>query len=770
MLDLESIVGTSNPLLALVKPDLQSGAEGDADFNTRRVGFTLRLDYDEALVMISDEWRNLVNGIPNGSNLVAATFDPTKFVEADPVDQRVVLMRVMGRSDIQQDAEHRRAMEQYFTENPDSASGHLERLDNITASRMQLSGVKCKILGTFYIDPDSDGAQLTFGADVEDVFASRGMRVYKPDAEALSKIVNYVDPIRLRTMREEAASAGVGEPRSFEIGHVRYASTRHMSHLETSALVPVQISPSDFLARRTAVFGMTRTGKSNTTKTMISEVAITAHITSQPIGQLIFDINGEYSNANGQDAGSAINDVFGDNTVRYRAMETRGFRDLRVNFYEDPPVALQVIKEGFASKGISTSAHDMQTFLSLEIPEEIAGDFSHNNRRTNKLSIFRSILHSADYKADDRNNREQALRLGQGVLAQIAQGSIQAGLPLEGVDEVPLPADTATREQRAARQAQIDRNVAMLDGMTQKDRASLVLRSFGLTERGTRNKVLVGNLEDVARFWRRVRASDRELGGHQDDDRGLRTSTGNAVLSTEDRSLLNVLVGRNKTDQAITTGNSIRNAGQEFHGANGSSNLARDVYELLKQGRIVILDLSVGSPKVRDSLAEKLAAGLFHRSSAIFNRNERPPRIVVYVEEAHNLIGKSHELTDDWPRLAKEGAKFGISLVYATQEPSSVHEAILAATENFFVTHLNNDKEIKALSGYYDFGDFAQSLKRVQDVGFARIKTLSAQFVTPTQIKKFDPIQVSSRYDTAKANATSAGNTGWFKPLTPEAQ
>ena len=31
--------------------------------------------------------------------------------------------------------------------------------------------------------------------------------------------------------------------------------------------------------------------------------------------------------------------------------------------------------------------------------------------------------------------------------------------------------------------------------------------------------------------------------------------------------------------------------------------------------------------------------------------------IVLYVEEAHNLIGKGADLTETWPRIAKEGAK-----------------------------------------------------------------------------------------------------------------
>jgi len=123
----------------------------------------------------------------------------------------------------------------------------------------------------------------------------------------------------------------------------------------------------------------------------------------------------------------------------------------------------------------------------------------------------------------------------------------------------------------------------------------------------------------------------------------------------------------------------------------------------------------------------------------LFVQGQTPPNIVVYIEEAHNLIGKRMELTETWPRLAKEGAKYRIALVYATQEVSSVHPNILANTENWFITHLNNLREIKELAQFYDFDDFSDSLIRAQDVGFARVKTLSSPFVIPTQIDKFDP-------------------------------
>jgi DNA helicase HerA-like ATPase len=177
----------------------------------------------------------------------------------------------------------------------------------------------------------------------------------------------------------------------------------------------------------------------------------------------------------------------------------------------------------------------------------------------------------------------------------------------------------------------------------------------------------------------------------------------------------------------------------KYHSPRRSTEVADEIYAHLVDGKIVILDLSVGDARIREKVSTQIALKIFQNSMNIFVRGETPPNIVVYIEEAHNLIGKKMDLTETWPRLAKEGAKYRISLVYATQEVSSMHPNILANTENWFITHLNNVREIKELAQFYDFDDFSGSLIRAQDVGFARVKTLSGPFVVPVQIDKFDP-------------------------------
>lgn len=674
-------------------------------YHTSFVGYVYGMSFDEALVLTNDDWKHNVNGIPHNSFIVAAGFNPAGLADAAEIDKEVVLLRVLEPVTLPQDndlvrtrIEHhqRRTSEEQF---PGDVN---DGLDPITASELQSGGLRCSILGTFYMEK----GELRLGSDIENFMTLSRMRAYKPTEAALSLIVNHVNPEVRRKALEEARSAGFAQaPSPINIGTIRYTSTARM-HRGANPLVAVFIQPTDFLARRTAVLGMTRTGKSNTVKTTVSAVAVAAMRDNIRIGQLIFDVNGEYANANHQDDGSSIAEVFPTQTIRYRAIETTGFEDIRPNFYIECAQALNLIQALFKNDNSPFSGQDLDAFMSTSLDEPDPIDRAEHIRWGRHKAVFQCILFRAGY-------------------------SVPAGCTIE----VPIAQALLTQVTRWAQAQQPATNINI----------------------PTSSQV---SPSDACAWFEQLRLINNSLKEQQRDNSvpqiGLESSTrGTSWVDPTLESLLNMLARENSRGQSFGGWRAIQKY-RPYHSQRRMADITNEIIAHLDNGRIVILDLSVGPVEIREVLSKRIAHRIFERQMADMHAGRVPQNIVLYVEEAHNLIGKKADLTDTWPRIAKEGAKARIAFVYATQEPSSVHPNILANTENWFVTHLNNDDELKTLGKFYDFNDFIASLKAAQDVGFARIKTLSSPFVIPTQINRFTPATIIQQIEEINSNRSNA--------------
>jgi hypothetical protein len=491
--------------------------------------------------------------------------------------------------------------------------------------------------------------------------------VYKPRGAALKQIVNYISPIREAAAKEEAERLGLSGPLpSFPIGSIRYTSTNRLQSTDTP--VDLTVQSVDFLSRRTGVFGMTRTGKSNMIKQLVSVVKRTADDAGLSIGQIIYDLNGEYANANQQDVG-ALADVYPKQTERYRMLAAEGFHLIQNNFYTQIPEGFAVIQQILYDQ--NNPSADLRAFLNVSFEEPEREDRSSHYRWQVKKAIYQAVLHRAGFPAPSN------LGISFPVNQQVAQQ-----VDSEGV--------------------------------------------FPQPERGW----IRLSLEQAEGWFLQARSVNR--------NEELRSSSGNPWFDPDAVALLNMLASKN-SNNAYITGYKHLTPLKNYHSPDRNQEVSEEIFQHLRQGKIVILDLSVGDPEHRTRLSKVIARHIFNRSMGIFNNGEVPPNIVIYVEEAHNIMGKKDDLTDTWPRIAKEGAKFRIATVYATQEVSSIHPNILANTENMFVSHLNNEGEVRELAKFYDFADFSKSLMRAQDVGFTRVKTLSSPFVIPVQIHKFDP-------------------------------
>lgn len=668
------------------------------DFESSFVGYVYGMRFDQAFILTNDEFKKNVNGIPHNSFLVAAGFHPDKFNDAHKIDREVVLLRVLEPVPLPQDNDFVRTRIEHHqrrTEEEKYPGDVNDGLDPLTAVELQAGGLRCSVLGTFYVD---ENGNLQLGSDIESFMSLSRMRVFKPRAGALASIVNHVNPEVAVKAEEEAKKAGFKKaPPPIHIGSVRYTSTARLHRGKDEAKVDVLIQPTDFLARRTAVLGMTRTGKSNTVKTTVSAVAIAALTDGIDIGQLIFDINGEYANANHQDDGSSIADVFPDLTVRYRALETIGFKDLRTNFYNEVNQALNLIQSLFKGDKSPYSGQDLDTFMSSTLEQPDASARSDYTRWGRHKAAFQCLLHKAGYSA--QGGLTVKIPVGKDLVKQVNKWAANQTPPVTTnvptIDRVPLDQACAWFE---------------------------LLRAINIS----------------------IKAEQK---GSNQPQIGLESSTkGNPWFDAELEAYLNMMVRKNSADRDFGGYRAITNY-KVYHSSQRTSDVTDEILAYLDSGKIVILDLSAGPVEIRTVLSERIARQIFDRQMATMHAGDVPKNIVLFVEEAHNLIGKKANLDDTWPRIAKEGAKAKIAFVYATQEPSSVHPNILANTENWFVTHLNNDDELKTLGKFYDFGDFTGSLKAAQDVGFARIKTLSSPFVIPTQINRFTPSDIKSQIE-----------------------
>lgn len=183
-----------------------------------------------------------------------------------------------------------------------------------------------------------------------------------------------------------------------------------------------------------------------------------------------------------------------------------------------------------------------------------------------------------------------------------------------------------------------------------------------------------------------------------------------------------------------------------------SSTLLEDTFKSLRQGKTVIIDLSL-----RDSVDASIISTMIVRR--VFEDNKRNyteakdgdiVRCVIVVEEAQNVLSDEQVRTSANPfvRVAKEGRKFGIGLVAITQRPSAISEEIRSQAENFFTFYMGNSDDIKALvksNICYD-GVVASFIQRETIPGNLYFVTSSHPFVIPVRVVEFDKLVAKTLY------------------------
>lgn len=551
-------------------------------------------------------------------------------------------------------------------------------LDQMTSTEISWTCYGCYVLGAFYEDQD----QVYFAGDLLRLSAANEYRVYTA-GPLLPLVVNgefaraYDQTGIFRATEFQGYSCSSSFVPNAEFRQIgTYRPTEY--HKAAQFCPEVNLYLRDIAGHRTALFGKTRSGKSNTVK-IIASALTRYNMAARKLGQLLIDTNGEYANDNPQDGQCLANRYPGECEVySIRPKTGSPARVLRSNFYSSPGQAMSVFRDAL-SENKSTY---VRAFLSVSMPTfaEIrampAG--GERNRVIRRIQMLWAVLSKAGYPADE--------------------AAMTASAPK--IPGCKSPFDP--KFSKALRQ-----------------------KLYGGTAPAAPDSLnaLCTELEKLfALYQKEPKCSE------------LQSTSGNPLLDADDVNILKFL-------NPGATGAGVRSlsACRYLHDS-AAGDIFAEIPDFLDQCKTVILDMSNASPAVIRYITSEICTTVFQHQETLFTDNKLGDHFVqLYVEEAHNYFPSGDKQnTDIYSRIAKEGAKYNIGLVYSTQSPSTISGELLSQTENFVVAHLDSSHEVDALSKRSaPFSGVRENILRARTPGYVYLMTASQRYPIPVQIRSF---------------------------------
>lgn len=551
-------------------------------------------------------------------------------------------------------------------------NGHQACADDAPLTTVHLS-----LLGMF---ATSDQARsVHFSRDVGQVRGVLHCHAFVPSSSLLDFIVNGT----------------LGDGFKMHFGQLRQAESVLTTAGEGS---PMFVHMPDIRGKRTAMFGKTRLGKSNAVK-LLMQGMLEMTASSHDVGQLVFDVNGEYANDNPQDGNSSIARIYEHRTdvyfLAYRDMDDQIVshrRYIRYNFYERTSECGALMTELLDSGVLDNET--LRFFLQVEFPS--FSDYVKNHAPgNNALRVLRRIqlLWTILYMAGFSYSEENLVKVGEGRWTRRDLFNPRFSQPLR---------------------------MAMYQSVAGKPVPRL---PSGLKE-------MASEMQVFARFCLSYQNDPNLIEG------------GVPLVEKEEEIAMRFIVPE------FGMGPRMLASCIPYHSEHATDFL-RDIIHSLDEGRTVIVDLGSANQTVLQFFSRTLSVAVFRHQEAKFVTNQLNGRFVqLYFEEAHMIFpaNRPGQVTDIYSRFAKEGAKFHIGIVYSTQSPSTVNAELLSQTENFFIGHISNQREFSLLGEVQNtFTDVGETVLKYRQPGYMQVLTHSHRYVIPVQARVFDTASVDKR-------------------------
>ncbi len=680
----------------------------------KRVGAVYTISYSTAVVAVFDHDREDAGGLPKSAFLITA--------KENQKDESFILLRIQKEARLpaatENDQTRQGAIEDSGNEEPWAA-----RMSDWVRDRMSLHGLECSVLGTFIAQPDGS---YKYAEDIDNYYAVNELMVWKPDPHTLDMIVNHQH--RSNDIPIDSANT--------RIGMTRFAAAER----DNAVKAEFRINPTDIMKRRTAYFGMSRSGKSNGLKIVAETIyRLRGNNPEHRVGQIIFDLSGEYAQDNYQD-GKGLYRVHETLSLeRKPEVATYGLISvpwdtsrtiMKLNFFGDPiPRAWTTPEEANA--------------VSRALDQMLAGKEIIKEQMSNETARYTTSFRDADLAVEPgaTGNMSAQTRYYRAVLAYRA-ALAAAGLQVPSWQPtIRGPGQHSLFSKDLIAALEHEENYDSVNN-TDYQQAAAILKSSGNSQFSITWAQLITVFIALAKF-----VDDKKSRFDIFEQNYIAKSTSHeSWADPRFRAILRIFESWNgpRAFQVM----------QEQHDPNNSTDFAEAVVKDLQEGKLVIIDQSAGEPAQNIAAAERVMWHIYRAQSSRFRSSlanldptkEPDPaeatkgHIIAYVEEAHNLlprVGRQDTLTTVWAKTAKEGSKLNIGMVLATQAPSSVMPEILSETDNWVLAYLNSERERRIVSEYMDFADFSEQIGKVSEQGFVRIRTLSQAYTVPVQLDRF---------------------------------
>lgn len=583
----------------------------------RRVGTVYTISYSSAIVAVYDYDREQAGGLPKNAFLLAAKPD----VAAKPDDnESFILLRIQKEARLPAAAANDQTRQESI-EDSGNQGPWSDRLPDWMKDKISLHGLECSVLGTFI---DQGNGSYRYAEDIDNYYSVNQLMVWKPDATTLDIIVNH-----------QHRSNGIPiAKKATKIGRTRFAAAES----EHATKADFKINPTDIMKRRTVYFGMSRSGKSNGLKVVAESIyRLREDNSNHRIGQIIFDLSGEYAQDNYQD-GKGL----------HRVHETIDLpRESEVAIYGLFPVdwdkSRKIMKLNFFGDTIPRSWQSEQDTSKVEqaLDQLLAGKEIIRSIMANETARYTTAFRDVDL-AIERNaagNISAQTRYYRAILAY-RTALVTAGLKVpnwQPTIQGPTRHSLFSKDLIAA--LRLDKNENS-DNKTDYHQASTILESSV----GDQFKITWDQLITVFTALSRFVEDKKSYFDNFEQDYISKSSSHESWADPRLRAVLRIFESRN--------GPRAFQVAQEQHDPNTSNDFAEAVVDDLSKGKLVIIDQSAGDPEQNQAAAERVMWRIFTSQQDRFRSllaqldPMAPPdesqatkgHIIVYVEEAHNLL------------------------------------------------------------------------------------------------------------------------------------